>query len=987
MTIQRLADLLQRLDLEPTEEDILDMLWLAPHIGAPSLAPEHPIDDQEAPDPTHLPEQRPVNPQGRPSGRENDVAAGQPTLHPSVPPAAHLTHSLHLRSVGGPDAATGERATELRAPAAPALPGQLELTRALRPFKRKAASRNRLLLDEEATATRVAEERLWVPALRPAPTRWLELALVVDGHESMSIWQPAIGELRRLLERLGAFSDVRFWVLDQSEHDPSWLGVRTWRAQSPLRSPRELIDPAGRRVIVVISDCLGPWWQSQSAHRVLAQWAARGPVAIFQPLPQRLWSYSRIQPVPVRLHAFQAGVPNARLECSFPLGTARRPGKTAVPVPVLEIDAAWLASWARLISAAGTAGVNAMALFVGDDRDPASNEAAPDVQLLQPVDRVRRFRASASPEAFRLAQCLAAAPISLPVIRLVQEVMLGISKQSQQAEVLLGGLLYRLGSEYTDPDDLQYDFFPGVRDILLGPLHRGDALRVLQEVSDFVGARFGQARDFRALLAGTVIASDYLIGSDSRPFALVAEHVLRLLGGHYIETANRLAMALDESDSRAPADLLEFSATPQEESPPPASAVSQKASSAGGEDDAFAGALAQVSLSDRRSRQRPLVCPYCYHAFAERDIPFRCSGRTGMTGTPCPRRIDTTLEATMGRSALLPPVFVADGRKDEAVCPACHWPTRTRVCEGCHSHLPATFRAVQGRLIALVGPSQAGKTAFMTVLIHELRHQAGERLQSSTIGADDTTQERFTLDYEWPLYKKSILFDRTTTTGKDYVPPLVFRFTMDRRTRFRLHPQELLLSFADSAGEDLVSPTKISLMARYLAAADGVMVLIDPLQFEHIRDLLDPGTPLPARAQPQEEPIAALDRITRLLLAGSDGNRIEKPVAIVLTKLDMLSHLLPDDSALRMPWPEGTFFDRLDSVAVQAQVGELLERWGAPDIDRILRQNYSRSRYFAVSALGTVPTPDNRIGTQGIQPYRVTDPFLWMLNQFGLIRS
>ena len=38
-----------------------------------------------------------------------------------------------------------------------------------------------------------------------------------------------------------------------------------------------------------------------------------------------------------------------------------------------------------------------------------------------------------------------------------------------------------------------------------------------------------------------------------------------------------------------------------------------------------------------------------------------------------------------------------------------------------------------------------------------------------------------------------------------------------------------------------------------------------------------------------------------------------------------------------------------------------------------------------VSALGETPTGDNRVSARGVRPYRVTDPLLWLLGQFGVI--
>ena len=67
------------------------------------------------------------------------------------------------------------------------------------------------------------------------------------------------------------------------------------------------------------------------------------------------------------------------------------------------------------------------------------------------------------------------------------------------------------------------------------------------------------------------------------------------------------------------------------------------------------------------------------------------------------------------------------------------------------------FGKVGSRLIVPVGAKEAGKTVFMTVLVHELMHQTGQQLNAAITGADDITRHRFASDYEQPLYRESRL--------------------------------------------------------------------------------------------------------------------------------------------------------------------------------------------------------------------------------------
>ncbi len=97
----------------------------------------------------------------------------------------------------------------------------------------------------------------------------------------------------------------------------------------------------------------------------------------------------------------------------------------------------------------------------------------------------------------------------------------------------------------------------------------------------------------------------------------------------------------------------------------------------------------------------------------------------------------------------------------------------------------------------------------------------------------------------------------------------------------------------------------------------------------------------------------------------------------------MLWHGFPPGSPLQRAPSDGISFDSRDSLDVHDQVRALLHDWGGGQIDQILEHDFSRYRYFAFSALGQSPSADNRVPT--IQPYRVADPFLWLLASFGAI--
>ncbi|WP_381562117.1 hypothetical protein [Streptomyces eurythermus] len=385
-----------------------------------------------------------------------------------------------------------------------------------------------------------------------------------------------------------------------------------------------------------------------------------------------------------------------------------------------------------------------------------------------------------------------------------------------------------------------------------------------------------------------------------------------------------------------------------------------------------------------------LTCPYCYETFPPREIRFRCNSRLSRTRKQCQRRRDPVLDERFGRrpSHDVGPDFAADGRRSTAVCPDCDSETTYRICPVCHVELPLQFGMVDNRLIAMVGARSSGKTIYMTVLLHEMRNQVGEAYGASLMGLDDNTMRRYSSEYEERLYRDRQMFPptQTATTNANRVEPLVFRFGLRRKKMFVERPQHSVLSFFDTAGEDFNSRESVELNTRYLTNADGIILLLDPLQMPGARDSAAPGTALPG-TDGIDPPINVLSRVSGMLLAARGGKaaRIDTPIAVVFSKMDAFWHLMENGSPLRSHAPARGRFDVGDSLDVHEEVRQLLKKWDGVPIDQALENTFARYRYFGVSALGRSATPEARVADTGIQPYRVADPLLWLLSEFGAV--
>lgn len=439
---------------------------------------------------------------------------------------------------------TARSGLPLRAPGARGMPGSLEIARALRPLMRRIPSRHRFVLDVDATVSRIVDLNVWDAVLKPASARWLEVMVLVDTYLTMAVWRETAREFVKLLTRQGAFHEVRVWRLDTDTIDKPALFAF---GSDAARHPRELINPALRRLILVVSDCSGQAWYGTELPRLLTEWGTRHPVAIVQMLPQKLWTRTGlIRTNPAVVHSSSPGLPNSRLRRRG--NFSRKPRlPESTPIPVATLDKEYAANWAMLVAGHPRAAPVAVS-FV-----PDVLEIRRQLSEYDAAERFRRFERLASGPALILARLFAAAPLSLPVMRLIQSTMLASSRQSHLAEVLVAEILERVSGISNDPELVQYEFFGDIRSRLLDQSRAQDSFRVLKAVLTYsIELHLGTTIDFLAWLREPEKAYFGALSRSDQSFARIAAQVLSRMGGRYAELADRLNAAAEGMPTAVP---------------------------------------------------------------------------------------------------------------------------------------------------------------------------------------------------------------------------------------------------------------------------------------------------------------------------------------------------------------------------------------------------------------------------------------------------
>ena len=565
-SVKNLAKLIARLKNAGVDwdgENIADLLWLTNYIDLPVAQP-------------------PVNPKDE---SESETVQVEENTAPAAPLSQEPEFSLF--SDATPQQTQTKKTQKQKSgipfqtPTAPALRQTLPLGRALRPLMRRVESYTQMVLDEEATAEQTAEQKFCMTMVKPARERWLELALVIEDSPSSFLWRETIRDFRQVLERQGAFRLVTTWYLQTSP-----AGLPQLYAKRPLpdnmpraRDPKEIIDSSGRRLVLVMSDCISsPWRQGRIQSDYLQQWASYGPVAVVQMLPTRLWSRTGLSTgLKTGFSSRAPGLPNAQLTAALPFGL-NLAETSALKLPVITLDPASMLQWARMLAGFGdssAAGVwfdlqrlSVQAVSSRADRGVAASES----EALIAQQLVDRFSQTASYTARKLASLMALIPLELSLIYIIQARLLPESSPLHIAEVFLSGLIERVkDGPSADASEVEsapvqgslfalkrrYRFVEGVRDLLTDTGNTSSAEQVLNQLSIYIGEKLDcPIHSFIALLR---LKDEELAqgGEEVVEFAYITKQSLRRLGGRYADLVDAAEAPVLVTQA-APRELLQW---------------------------------------------------------------------------------------------------------------------------------------------------------------------------------------------------------------------------------------------------------------------------------------------------------------------------------------------------------------------------------------------------------------------------------------------
>lgn len=452
-------------------------------------------------------------------------------------------------------------ATLVSIPAADALPTRLAIERALKPFLKRFPSPTLRELDLAATVEASAELRVTSPVFRPVAERWFSVMLLVERSEVMELWSQTIRELQALMERHGAFRTVRtlfYEVLDEAVVLTTVSGQRM--------NAKSVADPDGRSLCIFLTHGVSFNWGGAPLQNFVRSVGRSTVVAIVQMLPQRLWPRTALGTAADTVYSVYRASPNASLRRVDPIFLEEDSAHDGSSVPLLTLQPGAVERWARFVMEPRRILHPAVSLQNAWNQGSAK-AAKPKVPT--PEEQLAKFHAAASPLAFQLLRALAYVPLTLPVMKLLQQSLSSENNEAHLAEILLSGLIERLTPRdtFVSKDQVLYDFVPEVRELLLQTLSSREIEELdhvmrpaRKRLREYVERKLnGPMPDFMALISDPNGLER--LPPEARPFLEISRSIYEMRGvldrRKSTQSASDLRNSISDSD-RGDNDKLEY---------------------------------------------------------------------------------------------------------------------------------------------------------------------------------------------------------------------------------------------------------------------------------------------------------------------------------------------------------------------------------------------------------------------------------------------
>jgi hypothetical protein len=409
--------------------------------------------------------------------------------------------------------------------------------------------------------------------------------------------------------------------------------------------------------------------------------------------------------------------------------------------------------------------------------------------------------------------------------------------------------------------------------------------------------------------------------------------------------------------------------------------------------------------------EKKATCPHCWNNFYS-DHALYISQHQNLMGDPILGDVAkrfTPHEATRDRHGK---VFDSKG-----------WEMIERACPRCHLQIPGDILVERPKFISIVGAPMSGKTYFLIVMLHELKKTLARQFRYTLDICDSHDKDLFARSEEKLFYSHNpetpVFLEKTEEFGKLYsmvtldevkvqLPkPFTFtcRSTADNSEKTNRSIQQSVVLY-DNAGESFYFGQGRDGSIRstqHLGESDAVLFaydfLLDPKAKTRLASCSNDPQLTKQKNIRQQEILTEVIHQMRKHSRTPETSRLSATLVVCVQKYDVWKPLLDhcksldgepliDHTSVEYFKHHGVAGLDIQEINVISHSIRLLIQDICPEFVAAAEANFSKVRYFPVSALGRSPIEDGeflKIAPYQLQPFRVEHPMLWLFREWNLV--
>jgi len=262
-------------------------------------------------------------------------------------------------------------------------------------------------------------------------------------------------------------------------------------------------------------------WKRGNAFKIFAKLYKYIPLYIIQVLPYRLWRSTELKKASITTLNTKKPYPTSKSynsEIDYMLKILGG-DNNSLRLPLVNFELSYLKVIGKTLKAKDGNRIDG-AILNFDNMNKKVEESS-DISL-SAYEKVERFFSNSSPQAQKLAKSLTAVPINLPIMRMIQEKVVGEKGNIYIAEVINSNLLIK------DNEIFKYD--EEVHNVLFKLLGREEALDIAYKNSDYIQENLHTKFSFKALLRGDIDLNKIEMSENDKVFASISCKILKSLG-------------------------------------------------------------------------------------------------------------------------------------------------------------------------------------------------------------------------------------------------------------------------------------------------------------------------------------------------------------------------------------------------------------------------------------------------------------------------